>query len=507
LIFFTRITFRNIFLTACLVAFSTTLFAVEKKVASNTSTAKKETSQTGKKSKNTSQKSQNSNSSSVQLKPRGSSGSSYLRSYDRLNIPNIVSVDGEPLPTPNIMQNILQMPTPEVVKPLSKIDSTFNLRQGCAPEANNIRKLLTSLNIEDSNFESNFNYQLPNFFKGTSGKCLPFAVSLDSSRKIQSLSILNNDKRDSSSTLTTIHRSETSFVYLVESQNLSTGFENYLEVILDLNDLIVYKSNQANSSIPPELIWEISSLIKELYSKVNSNERYFARIIYNAGDKNTWAQVVSLEILDASQKNVIADAYWVERDGLPGGFFTSMGTELEQNFWISPLNYTRISRGVGYSSLRLSKPKQSKQGNTKSIVNKTYTYSATHQGIDFAAPIGTPIYAVANGKLIHYGPYPAYGNLVIVEHEGNYKTYYAHLSSYNPELVVGSEVRRGLEIGYVGSTGRSTGPHLHFELRKNNVFLNPLASRLELDLWTLRNEDQYHLTRNMVLFSSQVLPK
>jgi hypothetical protein len=83
---------------------------------------------------------------------------------------------------------------------------------------------------------------------------------------------------------------------------LSTGFENYLEVILDLNDLIVYKANEANSSIPPELIWEISSLIKELYSKVNSNERYFARIIYNAGDKNTWAQVVSLEILDASEE-------------------------------------------------------------------------------------------------------------------------------------------------------------------------------------------------------------
>jgi murein DD-endopeptidase MepM/ murein hydrolase activator NlpD len=507
LIFFTSLTFRNIFLAVCCVAFSTPLLAVEKKAESKTPTAKKEVTQSGKKSKSTSQKSHNPNASGAQLKPRGSSGSGFLRSYDRLSYPNIVSVDGEPLPTPNILENILQMPTPEVVKPISKFDSAFNLRQGCGSNTNSIRGFLASLNIEDSNFESNFNYQLPNFFKTTSGKCLPFAISLDNARKIQSLSIVNNDKRDSSSTMTTIHRSETSFVYLVESQNLNSGFENYLEVVLDLNDLIVYKSNQANSSIPPELIWEISSLIKELYSKVNNNERYFARIIYNAGDKNNWAQVVSLEILDASQKNVIADAFWVERDGLPGGFFTSTGAELEQNFWISPLNYTRISRGVGYSSIRLSKSKTSKKGNTKAIVNQTYTYSASHQGIDFAAPIGTPIYAVANGKLIHYGPYPAYGNLVIVEHEGNYKTYYAHLSAYNPELVVGSEVRRGLEIGYVGSTGRSTGPHLHFELRKNNVFLNPLASRLELDLWTLRNDDQYHLTRNMVLFSSQVLPK
>jgi hypothetical protein len=75
-------------------------------------------------------------------------------------------------------------------------------------------------------------------------------------------------------------------------------------------------------------------------------------------------------------------------------------------------------------------------------------------------------------------------------------------SAYNSELSVGSEVRRGLEIGYVGSTGRSTGPHLHFELRKNNVYLNPLSNGLELDLWTLSPLDQHELTNNMVLFST-----
>lgn len=490
-----------------IVLFSGNAFAAEKKNSNNTPVAKKEYNSSTKKNQKK-QATKSSNSSSVaQLKPRGSNGTGFLKSYDRLNFQNIVSINGEPLPTPNILENILQMPTPEVVKPQSKLDSLALIRQGCATKSTNIHKFLESLNIDDTNFESSFNFQLPNFFRETSGNCLPFALAMDNFGKIQSLSIVNNDKRDSSSKMTTIHRSETSFVYLVESQNLNSGFENYLEVILDLNDLIVYKSNQANSSIPPELIWEISSLIKELYSKVNNNDRYLARIIYNAGDKNNWAQVVSLEILDTVKKTVIADAFWVDREDLPGGFFTSSGNELEQNFWISPLNYTRISRGVGRSSIVLSKPKQVKKGKTTSVVTQNYTYSASHQGIDFAAPVGTPIYAVANGKVIHYGPYPAYGNLVIIEHAGNYKTYYAHLSSYNPELEVGSEVRRGLEIGYVGSTGRSTGPHLHFELRKNNGYLNPLASRLELELWTLRNDDKYHLTRNMVLFSSQVVPK
>ena len=91
---------------------------------------------------------------------------------------------------------------------------------------------------------------------------------------------------------------------------------------------------------------------------------------------------------------------------------------------------------------------------------------------------------------------------MIIEHPGNYKTYYAHLSAFNSELSVGSEVRRGLEIGYVGSTGFSTGPHLHFELRKNSVYLNPLSNGLELDLWTLNSFDQNQLTNNIVLFSS-----
>ena len=72
---------------------------------------------------------------------------------------------------------------------------------------------------------------------------------------------------------------------------------------------------------------------------------------------------------------------------------------------------------------------------------RLYGNYSGHQGIDFSAPQGTPIYAVANGKIIQYGPMAAYGNLVIVEHPGNYKTYYAHLSAFNPELQLGSEVR------------------------------------------------------------------
>ena len=423
----------------------------------------------------------------------------YLNTYTSGNTQN---GSGEPLPTPNVIENILKTPSPEVVKPSSSFQR-FTFRHGCSAVTTSMADILKSLYIQDGEFLSAFNRQAPAFFTNLKANCLPYAYSIDNNtNKIQAFSILNNEKREPTTNLVTLNRSPNTDGYLVSSQPLGRGFENYLEVTLDLNDLVIYKANQANTSIPPELIWELASLVKELYPKIKQNEKNFARVVYDAGGKDKWAQVISLEILDQTQKTVLADAFWVQRDDLPGGFFTSYGQELEQNFWINPLNYTRISRGVGNFASTSRRQAIVKKGNKNVVVLQSYTSYSGHQGIDFAAPPGTPIYAVANGKIVQYGPYAGYGNFVAIEHPGNYKTYYAHLSAYNPELSVGSEVRRGLEIGYVGSTGHSTGPHLHFELRKNNVYLNPLSNGLELDLWTLSPFDQNQLTNNIVLFSS-----
>ena len=422
-----------------------------------------------------------------------------LNSYALGNSQNML---GEPLPTPNIIENILKTPSPEVVKPRSNVQR-FTFKHGCGQVSNSMSDFLKNIYLQDKEFLSAFDRQVPQFFSNLQALCIPYAYSLDNNtNKIQAFSILNNEKRDTSTTLVTLNRSPNTDGFLVSSQQLGTQFENFLELTLDLNDLVVYKANQANTSIPPELIWELGSLVKELYPKINPNEKHFARVVYDAGSKDQWAQVISLEIMDQSQKHVIADAFWVSRDDLPGGFFTSNGVELEQHFWINPLNYTRISRGVGNFAYKSRRPAVVRKGNKNVVVLQSYTSYSGHQGIDFAAPPGTPIYAVANGKIVHYSAYAGYGNLVIIEHPGNYKTYYAHLSAFNSELSVGSVVRRGLEIGYVGSTGFSTGPHLHFELRKNSVYLNPLSNGLELDLWTLSSFDQNQLTNNIVLFSS-----
>jgi len=96
-----------------------------------------------------------------------------------------------------------------------------------------------------------------------------------------------------------------------------------------------------------------------------------------------------------------------------------------------------------------------------------------HEGIDLVAPTGTPVYAIADGTVAFHGEKGPNGQLVVLQHPGDMYTYYAHLSAYAPNLRDGAAVRRGQLVGYVGSTGRSTGPHLHFGIKVNGKFVDP----------------------------------
>lgn len=98
-----------------------------------------------------------------------------------------------------------------------------------------------------------------------------------------------------------------------------------------------------------------------------------------------------------------------------------------------------------------------------------------HKGVDLAAPINTPVVAAATGKVIHKSTDTGYGNMLILEHPNGIHTYYAHLNKFHRDIQVGSTVAQFETIGYVGSTGLSTGPHLHFEVRENNIPYDPLT--------------------------------
>jgi murein DD-endopeptidase MepM/ murein hydrolase activator NlpD len=110
-------------------------------------------------------------------------------------------------------------------------------------------------------------------------------------------------------------------------------------------------------------------------------------------------------------------------------------------------------------------------GRLHPILNKI----RAHKGVDYAAPIGTPVKSTGDGKIVFRGVKGGYGNAVIIQHGSRYSTLYGHLSGFARGMSVGSRVNQGQVIGYVGMTGLATGPHLHYEFRIDGVHRNPLT--------------------------------
>ena len=102
----------------------------------------------------------------------------------------------------------------------------------------------------------------------------------------------------------------------------------------------------------------------------------------------------------------------------------------------------------------------------------------SHKGVDYAAKRGTPVRASGDGKVIFAGTKGGYGRLVVIRHGGRYTTAYGHLNGYARGVRSGKKVKQGQIIGYVGSSGVATGPHLHYEFRVNGVHRNPLTVKL-----------------------------
>ncbi len=105
-------------------------------------------------------------------------------------------------------------------------------------------------------------------------------------------------------------------------------------------------------------------------------------------------------------------------------------------------------------------------------------YTKLHKGTDFAAPPGTPIYAAGNGRIERAGPFGSYGNYIRIRHANGYQTAYAHMKGFARGMRPGAVVKQGQVIGYVGTTGRSTGPHLHYEVYINNKPVNAMSLKL-----------------------------
>ena len=147
------------------------------------------------------------------------------------------------------------------------------------------------------------------------------------------------------------------------------------------------------------------------------------------------------------------------RDPTSNAFYESDGTSLQQAFLRSPVKFTRISSRF-----------------SKSRFHPILKKWRAHKGVDFAAPSGTPVRAAGDGIITFVGRKGGYGNMIIIRHFGKYDTIYGHLQKFARKSKRNAAAVQGQIIGYVGSSGLATGPHLHYEFRVSNVHKDPLST-------------------------------
>lgn len=214
------------------------------------------------------------------------------------------------------------------------------------------------------------------------------------------------------------------------------------------------------------------------------------KVIMQMAELFRWDIDFALEIRSGDQYTVIYEQRWLDGRKLDDGpilaaefvnqgrsyravryanpdgnvaYYTPEGKPLRKTFLRTPVDFTRVSSGF-----------------SKNRWHPVLKERRAHNGVDYAAPEGTPVHAAGNGKVMFKGRQGGYGNLVILQHGEHYSTVYGHLSRFARNLKVEDQVQQGQVIGYVGQTGLATGPHLHYELRVDGVHRNPLNLKVSM---------------------------
>jgi len=214
------------------------------------------------------------------------------------------------------------------------------------------------------------------------------------------------------------------------------------EVVLNLTDIFAWDINFGTEIQAGDSFRVVYEMIKK-GDEIIRGDRIWAAEIVNGGRSYR--------------------AYFFNPEGprlLDGRYYNEHGTPIEKAFLKSPIKYRHIRSGF-----------------TPRRFHPVLQVQRPHLGVDFAAPYGTPVMAAGDGIISDVGWKGGYGNTVVINHRGGYRTLYGHLSSYGRDIQKGIYVKQGDIVGHVGSTGLSTGPHLHYTLYKDGVPIDP--QRLE----------------------------
>lgn len=244
------------------------------------------------------------------------------------------------------------------------------------------------------------------------------------------------------------------------------------EIIIPLERKLAHKSASINSSLVAtamEMGLPINSLneVVKAFSydldfqrdiKAGNNFDVLYEKFYDEDGNLSHSGDIIYASIDLGDKKVAIYRY--QDSSGNAQFYNEDGKSIKKELLRTPINVVRISSSFGMRH------------------HPVLGYSKMHKGVDFAAPIGTPILSAGNGVVEEIGRKGAYGNYIRIRHNGQLSTAYAHASRFASSLKKGSRVKQGDVVAYVGATGRATGPHLHYEVLVNKTQINPLSFKI-----------------------------
>ena len=308
--------------------------------------------------------------------------------------------------------------------------------------------------------------------------------------------ILRAEKQDNKLNQLVIYKinSKKSYIITRNDDKYTGGFENKVietrqtRSTLFIDHSLRYDANQA--SIPSKIVQKVINIFDrdlKLTRDLTKGDRVTLvyEQIYHQGNKIADGEVLAAELMHNSRSH--RAIRFVQADNTVD-YFDNKGYDLSNAFKRHPMNagtFKRISSGFGKRR------------------HPIYKRIRMHTGVDYAANRGSPVTVTGNGIVQHISRKGGYGKTIIIKHNDGYSTLYGHLSRYKKDLKKGQKVYLGDVIGYVGSTGASTGNHLHYEVRVNGIPKNPLKIKLpkglSLDLAERKKfkEDSRNLVRQL----------
>jgi murein DD-endopeptidase MepM/ murein hydrolase activator NlpD len=277
--------------------------------------------------------------------------------------------------------------------------------------------------------------------------------------------------------------------------------------------------NSDSAAIPANVRWQLNIVVPHMFGALHTSgglhfrnvdsesqpenteapaDGYSVRVVVGRHGDQEAERLESVEIIDPVSGTRVNGAWWLDRPDGPGVIVGMDGVAYERLLWQSPVKYIRSSRGVGASTTTYRRRVPAKKGSAKATEVRTFKVPSYHLGVDMTAPKGTDVHAVGDATVSFVGRRGGFGNLIILDHGRGYQTYYAHLSKIGKGIKAGVHTSRGDVIGLVGSTGRSTAPHLHFETRKDSRYLDPFDDTRQLGFWLLTADDQERLAMQLL---------